>query len=76
VLDPFMGSGTTAIAARRLGRQYAGFELNPEYCAIIDARLAAPEPQLTIKQRKSIARAAKLDARVGAAATATTEEQA
>lgn len=66
VLDPFMGSGTTAIAAKRLGRQFAGFELNPDYCAIIEARLASPDPEPTIKQRKSIARRAR-------AATATEE---
>ncbi len=41
VLDPFMGSGTTALAARRCGRHFVGFELNPDYCAIIEARLAA-----------------------------------
>ncbi|MFR9538462.1 MAG: site-specific DNA-methyltransferase [Rikenellaceae bacterium] len=34
VLDPFMGGGTTAIAAKRLGRSYIGFELNPEYIEI------------------------------------------
>jgi hypothetical protein len=38
-----MGSGTTALAAKRLGRQFTGFELNPVYCEIIEARLAAPE---------------------------------
>jgi site-specific DNA-methyltransferase (adenine-specific) len=43
VLDLFMGSGTTALAARRCGRQFVGFELNPEYCAIINERLAALE---------------------------------
>jgi site-specific DNA-methyltransferase (adenine-specific) len=47
VLDPFMGSGTTAVAARRCGRDFAGFELNPDYCAMIEQRLAAlPEPTL------------------------------
>jgi len=49
VLDPFMGSGTTAVAARRCGRDFVGFELNPAYCAIIDARLASPEAQLTAR---------------------------
>ncbi|WP_082551643.1 site-specific DNA-methyltransferase [Massilia sp. Root351] len=43
VLDLFMGSGTTALAARRCGRQFVGFELNPQYCAIINQRLAALE---------------------------------
>ena len=47
VLDPFMGSGTTAMAAQRLGRNFVGFELNPQYCAMIEQRLAgeaiAPE---------------------------------
>jgi site-specific DNA-methyltransferase (adenine-specific) len=40
VLDPFMGSGTTALAARRLGRHFVGFELNQDYCEIIQQRLA------------------------------------
>lgn len=36
VLDPFMGSGTTAMAARKMNRHFVGFELNPDYCKIID----------------------------------------
>ena len=35
VLDPFMGSGTTAMAARKMNRHFVGFELNPDYCKII-----------------------------------------
>lgn len=39
VLDPFIGSGTTALSARRLGRDWLGIELNPEYIALATARL-------------------------------------
>ena len=39
VLDPFMGSGTTAKVARALGRHYIGFEISAEYCDIIRKRL-------------------------------------
>jgi DNA modification methylase len=39
VLDPFMGSGTTALVARRLGRRSIGVELNPEYAALCARRL-------------------------------------
>lgn len=39
VLDPFMGAGTTAVAARMLGRNYIGYELNPEYVHIAEERL-------------------------------------
>lgn len=41
VLDPFSGSGTTAAVAYRLGREYIGIELNPEYAALSVERLAA-----------------------------------
>lgn len=39
VLDPFMGSGTTAMTAKSLDRQYIGFELNPEYIKICEKRI-------------------------------------
>lgn len=42
VLDPFMGSGTTALVARRLGRHYVGCDVNPEYVALAHERLAEP----------------------------------
>ena len=39
VLDPFSGTGTTAISAKRLGRRYIGFELDPEYVLISRKKL-------------------------------------
>ncbi len=41
VLDPFMGSGTTAQVALQHGRRAVGCELNPEYLPLIEQRLAA-----------------------------------
>lgn len=40
VFDPFMGSGTTAVAAARLKRNFIGFEINADYCEIIRQRLS------------------------------------
>ncbi len=39
ILDPFMGSGTTAVVARDLGRHYIGCELHKEYSKLIDERV-------------------------------------
>ena len=39
VLDPFMGSGTTAIAAQRLGRNYIGYETNKDYKKLAENRI-------------------------------------
>lgn len=47
VLDPFMGSGTTAVACKILKRKYIGFEINPEYCKqAIERVQATQEPFL------------------------------
>jgi len=40
VLDPFLGSGTTAVAAIQQGRQYIGIEMNPDYCQLAEERIA------------------------------------
>lgn len=39
VLDPFMGAGTTALVARKLNRNYIGYELNADYIKIADSRI-------------------------------------
>ncbi|HCC78491.1 MAG: DNA methylase [Chloroflexi bacterium GWB2_49_20] len=39
VLDPFIGSGTTAVVANKLGRYYIGIDSNPEYCEMAKKRL-------------------------------------
>lgn len=41
VLDPFMGSGTTGVVAKRLGRGFIGIDINPDYCAMAAERIAA-----------------------------------
>ncbi|HHV54726.1 MAG TPA: site-specific DNA-methyltransferase [Firmicutes bacterium] len=46
VLDPFCGSGTTCVAAKRLGRHYVGYDIVPEYCELARRRLAGiPEDE-------------------------------
>ena len=46
VLDPFIGSGTTAVAAIKLGRHYLGAELNPEYFRLADDAILTARKQL------------------------------
>jgi len=41
VLDPFMGSGSTALAALATGRQWVGYEISEEYCQVAQTRLEA-----------------------------------
>ncbi len=42
VLDPFLGSGTTAIVAKRLGRRVVGIELNPDYARMASEQIDGP----------------------------------
>ena len=39
ILDPFSGSGTTAVAAKQLGRNYIGIDISPEYCEMAQTRI-------------------------------------
>ena len=49
VLDPFMGSGTTAVVCERLGRRWIGVEKDPEYCRMAQGRLRALFEKLKAK---------------------------
>jgi DNA modification methylase len=44
VLDPFTGSGTTAVVALRYGRNFVGTELNPEYAKLAESRITSDAP--------------------------------
>ena len=46
VLDPFLGSGSTAVAARRTGRHFIGFEISQEYCDLAELRLSHEDEPL------------------------------
>lgn len=55
VLDPFMGSGTTGVAAAKLGRRFIGIEIEPKYfdiaCKRIQAALNAPDMFVKLERR-------------------------
>ncbi len=48
ILDPFMGSGTTAISALNFGRSYVGIDLSPEYCKIAKQRIVNHKPSSNV----------------------------
>lgn len=48
ILDPFMGSGTTAISAINFERSYIGIDISPEYCKMARKRISDYHPQVTL----------------------------
>ncbi|MDL2323029.1 site-specific DNA-methyltransferase [Bacteroidales bacterium OttesenSCG-928-A17] len=49
VFDPFLGSGTTSVAAKKLNRHYCGIEMNPEYACWAEKRLELAEQDPSIQ---------------------------
>ena len=54
VLDPFMGSGTTAIVAQSLGRDYIGIELNKEYIIMAERRIIAAQEKAELVKKPKV----------------------
>ncbi|HRN46906.1 MAG TPA: DNA methyltransferase [Niabella sp.] len=51
VLDPFMGSGTTGLAARKLNRNSIGYEINPDFIAIIKEKIGTDDAFTTVETK-------------------------
>jgi len=50
IADPFLGSGTTMVAAQNLHRRCFGIEISPAYCGVILERMATAFPELEVRQ--------------------------
>jgi site-specific DNA-methyltransferase (adenine-specific) len=57
VLDPFIGSGSTAVAAFQNGRVYIGFDISEEYCSYAQKRISSIKHQLSLWERNNAANA-------------------
>ena len=49
IFDPFLGSGTSSVVAKKLNRKYCGIELNEEYCLLAEKRLEMANLDVTIQ---------------------------
>ncbi len=66
VLDPFAGSGTTGVVAKRLGRDFTGIELDPEYVRLAEWRIAnATRPVYAEDAERDEARGERTDGMAG-----------
>ena len=62
ILDPFLGSGTTAVAAVHEGFHYLGFEINPTYCADAERRIAEARQEIAAPRPNKRGNSASKDA--------------
>ncbi len=53
ILEPFLGSGTTCVAAKMLGRNYIGIDISPEYVKIAQERLKAVDTGVPVKEARA-----------------------
>ena len=54
ILDPFSGSGTTAVVAMGLGRKYIGIDISPDYCSMAEERIKKNRTKSELSQFKTL----------------------